>query len=317
MVDKTLKDENKRLFNDFLNLLSSEYLEYEINNTSRDTQLLYQTIEENKNLLGYFKNLNKNFKYLSELLINVFKEKATLNSREESDFKLFIKYYLQKYLLFEYDSNYEIKYNYYIHNIIKYLETMGRKIQSEDINSYKYLDIYNKLINSDMYFNQFDNRYIDFKKYFNDLIKQNKKEKNDINKSYSKILSQSVNITEEIYSNIENPLIFESDQISIIQLTNIEQSCRIGQGTKWCTAASENITKNMFSEYHKPILNNLYVIIPTKKSRTYDNEKYQIDMYEYMLMNELDKEVNVCDLIKKYPDLKIFLNSFSYFKYSC
>ena len=111
-------------------------------------------------------------------------------------------------------------------------------------------------------------------------------------------LKDKVKLPEDVYSNDdENPSVFESNQISIIQLTNLEQSCKIGQSTKWCTAASVDIYTILFSEYHNPILNNLYVIIPTKKSRTYENEKYQIDINEYSLMDELDNEVNLCDLI--------------------
>jgi len=74
-----------------------------------------------------------------------------------------------------------------------------------------------------------------------------------------------------------------------------------GQGTKWCTAATES--ENYFSEYPEP----LYIIIP--KHPIYLGEKYQFYFAEndVQLMDEQDEDLlsgRITSLIKRLPGIK-------------
>lgn len=130
-------------------------------------------------------------------------------------------------------------------------------------------------------------------------------------------------------SNLENrnsALIFESDIIKIYQPRNMAESIKYGRKTHWCTAADNN---NMFCQYHKPKLNNLFIIEPIiTKTISCDNKdteqplKFQLDTnpdagIEYHLMNSCDEPVNICELTTLYPDLKYFLKYLTYYNYRC
>jgi hypothetical protein len=131
--------------------------------------------------------------------------------------------------------------------------------------------------------------------------------------------------------------IFNGDDIEIFQIRNVSESIRIGKNTAWCTAGTG---KNQFCSYHKPKLNNLFIIQPKgdKKSyiycqKTVEGEvvndqfgepklvksflKYQLDVAGYHLMDSCDDPIEICDLIDKFPELSYFLRFIPYYEYSC
>jgi len=75
-------------------------------------------------------------------------------------------------------------------------------------------------------------------------------------------------------------------EVRIIRPENEAAACYYGQGTQWCTAATES--RNLFDQYHKD--GDLSIIIP--KNPRYEGEKYQLwvnnDTGGYQLMNEQD-----------------------------
>ena len=128
-----------------------------------------------------------------------------------------------------------------------------------------------------------------------------------------------------------------------MQPRNKNESNDYGRGTAWCTAAKNN---NMFCNYHKPKLNNLFIIVPIDKKQTkiecikkhgdeviedeFGNQrivkaelKYQLDTNPNViskkdhLMDSCDKPVKICDLVERYPELKYFLKYITYYKYNC
>jgi len=71
-----------------------------------------------------------------------------------------------------------------------------------------------------------------------------------------------------------------------------EAACYYGQGTRWCTAATEG--NNYFQHYNRQ--GPLYIILP--KQPKYDGEKYQVHTPSGQFMNELDDQVNPKEILK-------------------
>jgi ankyrin repeat protein len=96
---------------------------------------------------------------------------------------------------------------------------------------------------------------------------------------------------------------FEDDKITIIQPLTEASSCYFGQGTKWCTAATQSA--NWFNRYYESSHNcNLYIVIP--KEQMYKDEKYQICCSESIddpIKDELDYSIDIKHFIGLYPSI--------------
>ena len=79
--------------------------------------------------------------------------------------------------------------------------------------------------------------------------------------------------------------VFENDQVRIVVPEDKEAACYYGQGTRWCTAASNN---NMFDRYTTS--GKLYILLPKKPQ--YEGEKYQLHFNSGQFMDEGDNQVD-------------------------
>lgn len=94
----------------------------------------------------------------------------------------------------------------------------------------------------------------------------------------------------------QSSLLFSNENVSIYIPKTFEESEKYGKGTKWCTSSSPT----NFENYYKK--GPLFILIPTKKIRTHQTEKYQIHYETNSFMNELDKPVDISNLLKKFPE---------------
>lgn len=78
--------------------------------------------------------------------------------------------------------------------------------------------------------------------------------------------------------------IFHNGLVRIIVPLDQTAACYYGNGTKWCTAATNNNQFSNYSSYGK-----LYILIPKKPE--YDGEKYQLHFDSASFMNEEDEPV--------------------------
>jgi len=91
--------------------------------------------------------------------------------------------------------------------------------------------------------------------------------------------------------------IYNDEHIRVIVPKDEAAACYYGQGTRWCTASKNN---NMFKHYHKT--GDMYIILP-KKPQT-PGEKYQFHFHSGQFMDASDTEVNMYDVVKRYPTLR-------------
>lgn len=106
--------------------------------------------------------------------------------------------------------------------------------------------------------------------------------------------SKKRDIAKEMQKQAE--LFLSTPEYTVIVPKTEEASCYYGQNTKWCTAATDG--DNMFNSYSRN--GNLYIIIP--KNPSYDGEKYQVHFQSGSFMDEQDDEVEIGDLMKKFPE---------------
>lgn len=111
-----------------------------------------------------------------------------------------------------------------------------------------------------------------------------------IERKYSGLISQQerTNINKgqahDVYKDANVRIVVPEDQ---------NAACYYGQGTRWCTAATEG--QNYFSHYARQ--GKMYILIPTKAQ--YHGEKYQLHFASGQFMNEEDNPINVRWLLKE------------------
>lgn len=87
--------------------------------------------------------------------------------------------------------------------------------------------------------------------------------------------------------------VYENDKVRIIIPKDREAACYYGQGTQWCTAATQS--QNYFDQYNRS--GPMYILLP--KSPKYPGEKYQLHFPSGQFMDEQDNSVdNIIDLLE-------------------
>ena len=94
--------------------------------------------------------------------------------------------------------------------------------------------------------------------------------------------------------------VYQDGDVRVIVPLDEKAACYYGQGTRWCTAATQG--QNYFEHYNSQ--GSLYIIIP-KKPR-YPGEKYQLHVYEEQFMDEKDDPVGPSELLR-FPGFVKFL----------
>ena len=194
----------------------------------------------------------------------------------------------------------------YVNGGIRYMEDLG--LVNSSLTDYMYLLASNKLQNNEV-------RWLNEKDILNycGLIGCKKKgmEKTGLSSllvKYNSILEARKEHKEETEeTRNEGVLIFENNELKIVNPTTEKAACYYGKGTKWCTAADK---KNMFDHYNEE--GPLYIIIP--KNPSYVGEKYQLHFEQEQYMNELDKDVKLDSIFDKFPSFKSIITDESKMK---
>lgn len=93
--------------------------------------------------------------------------------------------------------------------------------------------------------------------------------------------------------------IFRNEEMRIIKPIDQAAACYYGQGTRWCTAATNS--RNMFNNYNQD--GPLYIVVPTQAK--HPGEKYQLHFQSEQYMDEKDDPVKLTWLInERFPSLK-------------
>ena len=96
--------------------------------------------------------------------------------------------------------------------------------------------------------------------------------------------------------------VYQDSEVRVIVPLDQDAACYYGQGTRWCTAATQG--QNYFEHYNSE--GPLYIIIPKKPE--YPGEKYQLHVYEEQFMNEKDNPVGL-NILNRYPKFVEYLKT--------
>ena len=95
--------------------------------------------------------------------------------------------------------------------------------------------------------------------------------------------------------NIE--VFYEDKDLRILIPLDMEAAIYYGQGTRWCTASTNN---NLFKNYNPS--GPLYIILPKKPALA--GEKWQFHFSSGQFMDETDNRVDLFELCDRYPQLR-------------
>jgi hypothetical protein len=95
--------------------------------------------------------------------------------------------------------------------------------------------------------------------------------------------------------------VFKDENVRVIVPEDQQAACYYGQGTTWCTAATQS--SNYYERYARQ--GKLYILLPTKPR--YDGEKYQLHFATGQFMDETDEPIDIADLLTvRFPELLPF-----------
>ena len=97
-------------------------------------------------------------------------------------------------------------------------------------------------------------------------------------------------IQQQLYSS-DYRVIYEDNILKAFVPLSQDAACYLGQGTRWCTAATRS--KNYFDDYNQQ--SPLLILIPKKPQ--HNGEKYQLHFGSGQFMNEDDDPVSLDELI--------------------
>ena len=157
----------------------------------------------------------------------------------------------------------------HLHDTLKRFENNKKYIKNKDINKFKSLQ------EIDAYLNDNDN--------YNEL-------------SHNQIVRQHRRDKQKADLNNEAALIYEDPDWEIWIPKTYAASCKLGQGSRWCTASTE--TSSYFDRYSKD--SNLYIILNKYNGK----EKYQFHIESDSYMDINDEEIDLFDLSEEEKNKK-------------
>ena len=114
-------------------------------------------------------------------------------------------------------------------------------------------------------------------------------------------MSQFTPPAEELKDKGRSTQVYKDANVRVIVPEDETAACYYGQGTVWCTAATQST--NYFNQYSRQ--GKLYILLPGTPK--HDGEKYQIHPASSQYMDEDDEPVNVQWLLtKRFPELLNF-----------
>ena len=93
-------------------------------------------------------------------------------------------------------------------------------------------------------------------------------------------------------------IVYEDDDWKVYVPKTYEASCKLGQGTSWCTASTES--QSAFDEYMDS--GNLYINI----NKHNPEDKYQFHFESEQFMDNDDEEISIEDFLDAHPGLESF-----------
>ena len=208
-------------------------------------------IEDLDTMLRYYNNLQNWDK--QELLNFLIKDPTWNSNKEQGQYSKWILDKLNRNLL---DSS----YLGHLYDALKRFEDNKKYLKNKDINKFKSLQDIDTYLNDDNNYNELSHSQI---------VRQHRRDK------------QNVDLDNDA------ELIYEDSDWEIWIPKTYAASCKLGQGSSWCTASTE--TSEYFDKYSKR--GPLYIILNKHNKK----EKYQFHAESDSYMNIKDQPIDLLD----------------------
>lgn len=211
-------------------------------------------------MLKYYNNLqNWNRQELLKFLV---KDPTWNSDKEQGQYSKWILDKLNRNLL----NNSHLGHLY---DVLKRFEDNKKNLKNKDINKFKSIQEIDAYLNDDNSYNEL---------------------------SHSQVVRQHRMDKQKADLNNEAELIYEDPDWEIWIPKTYAASCKLGQGSKWCTASTE--TSEYFDDYSKD--GDLYIIL----NKHNEKEKYQFHIESDSYMDINDEEINLFDLSEEEKNKK-------------
>lgn len=216
--------------------------------------------EDLDTMLKYYNNLqNWNRQELLKFLV---KDPTWNSDKEQGQYSKWILDKLNRNLL----NNSHLGHLY---DVLKRFEDNKKNLKNKDINKFKSIQEIDAYLNDDNSYNEL---------------------------SHSQVVRQHRRDKQKADLNNEAELIYEDPDWEIWIPKTYAASCKLGQGSKWCTASTE--TSEYFDDYSKD--GDLYIIL----NKHNEKEKYQFHIESDSYMDINDEEINLFDLSEEEKNKK-------------
>ena len=160
----------------------------------------------------------------------------------------------------------------HITDVLKRFDTNKKQLKNKDIMKFRSVQ------EVDDYLNDEDN--------YNELSDRQK-------------LRQTQNAVRKTDTTKDAKLVYSDSDFDIYVPKTYEASCKLGRGSNWCTASTQN--DYYFDYYTKN--GNLYILISKHDP---ENQKYQFHFQSDSFMDIDDSSINIVEFMKQYPNVKKF-----------
>jgi len=118
---------------------------------------------------------------------------------------------------------------------------------------------------------------------------------------FANIMSNYVEPAAPVKDRGQAKQVFKDANVRVIVPEDEQAACYYGQGTMWCTSATQG--RNYYEQYARQ--GKLYILLPQQPK--YDGEKYQLHFASGQFMDEEDEPVSIDDLLTvRFPELLPF-----------
>ena len=220
--------------------------------------------EDLDTMLKYYNNLQNWDK--QELLKFLTKDPTWNNDKEQGQYSKWILDKLNRKLL-------DNSHLGHLNDVLKRFEDNKKNLKNKDINKFKSIQEIDAYLNDDNSYNEL---------------------------SHSQIVRQHRRDKQKADLNNEAALIYEDSDWEIWIPKTYAASCKLGKGSKWCTASTE--TSEYFDDYSSD--GDLYIIL----NKYNEKEKYQFHIESESYMDINDEKIDLLDLCER-EDTRNWMNA--------
>ena len=160
----------------------------------------------------------------------------------------------------------------HITDVLKRFDTSKKQLKNKDIMKFRSVQ------EVDDYLNDEDN--------YNELSDRQK-------------LRQTQNAVRKTDTTKDAKLVYSDSDFDIYVPKTYEASCKLGRGSSWCTASTQN---DYYFDYYTRN-GNLYILISKHDP---ENQKFQFHFQSDSFMDIDDRSINIVEFMKQYPNVKKF-----------